>query len=185
MRQIFDNTLMQQQPNLAVTFVDNHDSQPLQALESYVESWFKPLAYALILLRPQGYPCIFYADYYGANYKDYGKDGHIHEVWIDSHRWLIDKLLYARKHYAYGDCYDYFDRPNLVGWTRIGTVEHPKAMAAILSNGEGGSKWMQVQKPNRIFYDLTEHIKEPIQTNENGWGEFSCRGGSVSVWVEK
>jgi alpha-amylase len=185
MRQIFDNTLMQQQPNLAVTFVDNHDSQPLQALESYVESWFKPLAYALILLRPQGYPCIFYADYYGANYKDYGKDGHIHEVSIDSHRWLIDKLLYARKHYAYGDCYDYFDRANLIGWTRIGTVEHPKAMAAILSNGEGGSKWMQVQKPNRVFYDLTEHIKEPIQTNENGWGEFSCRGGSVSVWVEK
>jgi len=57
--QIFDNTLVKDQPTLAVTFVDNHDSQPLQSLESIVEAWFKPLAYALILLRQEGYPCIF------------------------------------------------------------------------------------------------------------------------------
>ena len=56
----------------AVTFVDNHDSQPLQALESTVEPWFKPLAYALILLRREGYPCVFYPDYYGAEYEDTG-----------------------------------------------------------------------------------------------------------------
>ena len=70
LRQIFDNTLIQQQPSLAVTFVENHDSQPLQALESPVESWFKPLAYALILLRREGYPCVFYPDYFGAHYQD-------------------------------------------------------------------------------------------------------------------
>ena len=44
---IFDGTLTQQQPSLSVSFVDNHDSQPLQSLESWVEAWFKPLAYAL------------------------------------------------------------------------------------------------------------------------------------------
>ena len=38
-------------PELAVTLVDNHDTQPLQALEAPVEAWFKPMAYALILLR--------------------------------------------------------------------------------------------------------------------------------------
>ena len=38
-----------------------------------VEPWFKPLAYALILLRREGYPCIFYADYYGAEYEDWGQ----------------------------------------------------------------------------------------------------------------
>ena len=37
LRQIFDNTLIQHQPALAVTLVENHDSQPLQALESIVE----------------------------------------------------------------------------------------------------------------------------------------------------
>ncbi|MCZ0902175.1 alpha-amylase, partial [Microcoleus sp. HI-ES] len=75
MRRILDGTMMQQQPAHAVTFVENHDSQPLQALESVVEPWFKPLAYAIILLRREGYPCVFYGDYYGAEYEDWGRDG--------------------------------------------------------------------------------------------------------------
>jgi alpha-amylase len=73
MQDILKGTLMQERPTNAVTLVDNHDSQPLQALESPVEDWFKPLAYAIILLRQQGYPCVFYADYYGAEYEDRGK----------------------------------------------------------------------------------------------------------------
>jgi alpha-amylase len=185
MRGILDNTLMKHLPLFAVTFVDNHDSQPLQSLESVVESWFKPLAYAVILLREQGYPCIFYADYYGANYRDKGPDGNEYEIWMDSHQWIIDRLLFARKHYAYGDQYDYFDHPNTIGWTRLGNENHPRAMAVIMSNGEEGYKWMEVGKPNAIFYDITEHIKDPIQTNEDGWAEFRCNGGSVSVWLEK
>jgi alpha-amylase len=179
MRRILDGTLMQQQPTLAVTFVENHDSQPLQALESVVESWFKPLAYALILLRREGYPCIFYADYYGAHYRDRGQ-----EIWMNSHRQLIDKFLYARQHFAYGEQYDYFDDRDTIGWTRLGDRDRPKAMAVLMSDGPGGRKWMEVGKPNTTFYDLTEHIKEPVQTNERGWGEFQCDGGSVSVWVE-
>lgn len=39
---IFDNTVVQEMPLLAVTLVENHDTQPLQALESVVEAWFKP-----------------------------------------------------------------------------------------------------------------------------------------------
>lgn len=185
MRQILNGTLMQQQPALAVTFVDNHDSQPLQALESPVEDWFKPLAYAFILLRREGYPCVFYADYYGADYSDKGRDGNMHQVRMASHRWLIDKFLHARTHFAYGDQYDYLDHPNIIGWTRSGNAEHPQAMAVIMSDGEGGSKWMEVGKPNTTFYDLTEHVKTPVQTNEQGWGAFYCNGGSVSVWVEQ
>ncbi|NES86638.1 MAG: alpha-amylase [Moorea sp. SIO2B7] len=180
MRRILDGTLMQQQPALAVTFVENHDSQPLQALESVVEAWFKPLAYALILLRREGYPCVFYADYYGANYNDKGYD-----IWLSSHRGIIDKLLYARKNYAYGEQYDYFDHWDIIGWTRLGDNEHPFAMATLMSNGPGGSKWMEVGKPNATFRDLTEHINERVYTNEYGWGEFRCNGGSVSVWIQE
>ncbi|MBD1913859.1 MULTISPECIES: alpha-amylase [unclassified Leptolyngbya] len=183
MRQIFDNTLVQQQPALAVTLVDNHDSQPLQALESVVEGWFKPLAYALILLRREGYPCIFYADYYGAHYKDKGRDGNEHEIWLDSHQWIIDKFLYARQTYAYGDQYDYFDHPNTLGWTRLGDEEHPGGMAVVLSNGEAGIKWMEVGQPNCTYIDITEHIDELITTNDEGWANFRCDAGSVSVWV--
>ena len=183
LRQIFDNTLVQQQPALAVTLVDNHDSQPLQALESVVEGWFKPLAYALILLRRDGYPCVFYADYYGAHYTDRGTDGNEHEIWLESHQWLIDKFLYTRRMYAYGEQYDYFDHGNTIGWTRLGNEEHPRGMAVILSNGDAGRKLMEVGQPNRTYIDITEHICEPVTTNDEGWGEFCCNPGSVSVWV--
>ncbi|MBD2359544.1 alpha-amylase [Tolypothrix sp. FACHB-123] len=185
MRRILDNTMMQKRPTHAVTFVENHDSQPLQALESVVEPWFKPLAYAIILLREEGYPCVFHADYYGAEYEDKGRDGNSYKIFMPSHRWIMDKLLYARKHYAYGPQYSYFDHWNTIGWTRLGDEDHPKAMAVILSDGPEGDKWMEVGKPNTKFIDLTEHVKEPVYTNESGWGQFRCLGGSVSVWVEE
>ncbi|OCQ95584.1 alpha-amylase [Oscillatoriales cyanobacterium USR001] len=183
MRQIFDNTLVKEQPTLAVTLVENHDSQPLQSLESVVEAWFKPLAYALILLRREGYPCIFYADYYGAHYKDKGRDGNEYEIWLDSHKWIIDKLLFARKTFAYGDQYDYFDHANTIGWTRIGNEEHPGGMAVVLTNGGDGTKWMEVKQANRTYIDLTENISDPVVTNNDGWAEFRCKGGAVSVWI--
>jgi alpha-amylase len=184
MRTILDGTMMKHLPLFAVTLVENHDTQPLQALESVVESWFKPLAYAIILLRAEGYPCIFYADYYGAHYRDRGRDGNEYEIWLDSHKDTIDRLLLARQHYAYGPQYDYFDHPDIIGWTRLGSEQHPRAMAVLMSDGPGGSKWMEVGKPRTLFYDITGHMPEPIHTNEHGWGEFRCDGGSVSVWVE-
>jgi len=181
--QIFENTLVKDQPTLAVTLVENHDSQPLQSLESIVEDWFKPLAYALILLRQEGYPCIFYADYYGAHYTDRGKDGNEYEIWINSHQWLLDKFLFVRQNFAYGEQYDYFDHPNTIGWTRQGDKEHLGGVAVVLSNSEEGRKSMQVGQPNKTYIDITENVKEPITTNDDGWAEFRCNGGSVSVWI--
>ena len=183
--QIFENTLLKDQPTLAVTLVENHDSQPLQSLESIVEAWFKPLAYALILLRQEGYPCIFYGDYYGAHYKDWGKDGNEYEIWMESHKWLLDKFLFARQTYCYGEQLDYFDHPNTIGWTRLGDEEHSGGMAVVLSNGEDGQKWMNVGHPNSTYIDITEHVDDPVTTNDDGWAEFRCNGGSVSVWIKK
>lgn len=183
LRQIFTNTLVKSQPTLAVTLVENHDSQPLQSLESVVEPWFKPLAYALILLRAEGYPCIFYADYYGAHYKDNGRDGNEYEIWLDSFQEILDQFLFARETYAYGDQYDYFDHPNTIGWTRLGNDKHPGGVAVVLTNGSEGFKWMEIGQPNKTYKDITGHIKDTITTNDDGWAEFRCLGGSVSVWV--
>ncbi|KAH8920242.1 glycoside hydrolase family 13 protein [Atractiella rhizophila] len=69
--QIFEGTLVQRRSTEAVTLVDNHDTQPYQTVESWVQPWFKPLAYALILLRNEGYPCVFMGDLRGCNrYKE-------------------------------------------------------------------------------------------------------------------
>jgi alpha-amylase len=183
LRTIFEETLVQTHPELAVTLVDNHDSQPLQSLESVVEPWFKPLAYALILLRRDGYPCVFYADYYGAHYTDKGRDGNEYEIFLDSHQWIIDKFLTARHTYGYGEQQDYLDDENLIGWTRLGTEQHPGGMAVVLSNGEAGEKRMNVGQPHRTYIDMTEQVSESVTTDEKGWASFRTQAGSVSVWV--
>ncbi len=183
LRQIFDNSLVSIHPDLAVTLVSNHDTQPLESLESVVEEWFKPLAYSMILLRQSGYPCIFMADYYGAEYSGKARDGNDYDIKINSHKWMIDKFLYARKTFCFGDQYDYFDHSSCVGWTRTGDENHPGGMAVLLSNGEAGTKNMQTATPGTSYYDLTEHFDDEITTDGNGWAEFRCPAGSVSVWV--
>lgn len=185
MRRLFDGTLTRERPTQIVTFVENHDSQPLQALESVVEPWFKPLAYAAILLREEGYPCVFAADYYGAEYEDFGRDGRRYRIVMPSQRLLIDTFLKARRDYAYGQQTDYLDDPDVIGWTRKGDESHPKAMAVLMSDGPGGEKWMDAGRPYATFVDLTEHVKGPLGANEHGWAPFRCEGGSVSVWVQE
>lgn len=69
LQNLLKDTLVMNHPELAVTFIDNHDSQKNSSLESQVKDWFKPLAYGLILLMEKGYPCIFYGDYYGVSGK--------------------------------------------------------------------------------------------------------------------
>ena len=36
---------------------------------------------------------------------------------------------------------------------------------------------------NATYDDATEHVREPVVTDDEGWGAFRCRAGSVSVWV--
>lgn len=182
LRTIFDGTLVKLRPDKAVTFVENHDSQPCQSLESTVEPEFKPLAYALILLRREGYPCVFYGDYYGTEYPNC-RGGY--PVILHSHRWLIDKFIEARRHFSYGDQHDYFDHPNTIGWVRTGNENHPGAMAVVMSNAADGNKLMNVFRAGQTFYDVTEHISEKVITNDDGWGNFRCRGGKVSVWLQE
>jgi alpha-amylase len=186
MRKLLDGTVMKSQPSHAVTYVEDHNSQPLQeALGSAVEPWFKPLAYALILLRREGYPCVFYADYYGAQYEGYGRDRSSYLVNMPSHRSILDKFLYVRKYFDLDVQYDYFDHPDIIGWTRASTQDNTRAIAVIMSDSLAGSKLMNTEMPQVEFIDITEQIKEPVQTDGNGWGEFKCMGGSVSVWIPK
>ncbi|MDK9793680.1 MULTISPECIES: alpha-amylase [unclassified Vibrio] len=177
MRQIMNGTLMKDNSVKAVTLVENHDTQPLQALESTVDWWFKPLAYAFILLREEGYPSVFYADYYGAQYSDKGHD--INMVKVP----YIKELVTLRKDYAYGKQHSYLDHWDVIGWTREGDANHPHSMAVIMSDGPGGSKWMYTGKPSARYVDKLGIRTEEVWTDANGWAEFPVNGGSVSVWV--
>ncbi|MEX6688958.1 alpha-amylase [Danxiaibacter flavus] len=184
---IFNDTLVATRPELAVTLVDNHDTQPLQALEAPVEAWFKPIAYALILLRAQGYPCIFYPDLFSATYTDKGGDGNDYEIFLPACD-KIDKLILARKQYAYGEQRDYLDHPNCIGFTREGVDEVGNSgCAVIISNSEDGFKTMDTGARNagKTFIDLLGNHEGEIKLDEDGCGEFQVMAGSVSVWVQK
>lgn len=180
---ILNNTLVKELPYLAVTLVENHDTQPLQSLESLVEAWFKPLAYAIILLRDEGYPCVFGADYFGTNYKDW-KNGKEYEIWMSSHKWMIDLFLEARQKYTFGTRRDYFDNKHTIGWTFEGDDEH-KSMAVIMNNYVDDIKWMETGKPKIWYKDITNHVQKSVKTNKWGWAPFKTRGGKVSVWIEE
>jgi alpha-amylase len=184
---IFENTLVNANPNLAVTLVSNHDTQPLQALEAPVDPWFKPIAYALILLREKGYPCIFHPDLYSAEYIDKGQDGNDHHIVMPS---LASLPLFCRirKEASYGREHDYFDHSNCIGWTREGEDDIPlSGCAVVISNGDPGNKRMFIgeRHAGKQFVDALEHELQEILIDENGEAEFYCPGGSVSVWVEK
>ena len=185
MRTIFDDTLVRIMPDKAVTVISNHDTQPLQALEAPVEPWFKPIAYALTLLRDEGYPCVFYPDLFGANYKDFGKDGNEYDIWMPGVE-NIDNLLQARRDHAYGMQRDYFDHANCIGWTREGDDEH-RGCAVVISNGDNGNKTMEMGKryAGKTFIDMMGKNKAKVKINKDGWGEFFAPAGGVSVWVQK
>lgn len=182
---IFDNSLISSIPQLAVTVTDNHDTQPLQSLEAPVDPWFKPLAYALILLREKGYPCIFYPDLYGAEYTDKGGDGKDYTIFLPKIE-CLPEMITLRKDVAYGIQHDYLDHPNCIGWTREGDEEMPgSGCAVLLSNGDKGNKKMFVglQHKGKRFKDTLNKIMKRVTIDENGEAEFFCEAGSVSVWV--
>lgn len=184
---IFRNTLIESHPHLAVTFVDNHDSQPLQSLEAYVDFWFRPLAYAMILLREQGIPCVFYPDLYGASYMDIDTEGNPAEVELVT----IEKLSLMtrlRKDVSYGFQRDYIDHSNCIGWTREGIADKgDSGLAVLLSNGEAGIKRMEIGAGHagKKMIDAFGYCPEEIIIGQDGTAEFYCQSGSVSVWVFK
>lgn len=174
MRRLFEGTLTGRDSWHSITFVDNHDTQPGQALQSWVMDWFKPLAYGIILLQEAGIPCVFYGDYYGIP--------HDHMEPVTE----LKKLLTLRKEYAYGKQHSYYDHPDVVGFTREGEKEKPSSgLALLVSDGPGGGKRMfaGVGAAGKTFWDYMGNCLEPVVIDQDGWGNFRVEGGSVSVWV--
>ena len=176
LKHIFEGSLIEARPDHAVTFVDNHDTQYGQSLQSFVEDWFKPLAYALILLRQDGVPCVFYSDYYGNPPQG--------RPMVPN----LGKLIKARRWYAYGEQVDCFDDEHIVGWVRRGDVEHEgSGMAVVMSDGESGSLRMEVGSAfaGQQFYDALGKFTEPATIGDDGFGEFFTDARNVSVWVPR
>jgi alpha-amylase len=190
-------TLMAEQPAKAVTFVECHDYEHGRAYESHVQEWLKPLAYAFILLRAQGYPVVFYPDLYGSA----NKDAHVGQPCGKAY---LELLLRLRQQFALGE-ERFYGGGQQIGWVRLGGVPGARgAMAVVLSNALGGvrSVRMDTGRPNQRFYHLAT-IKlsdgfrvvrgryelfgdkaDALHTNGAGYGDFVTEGGAVTIWLE-
>ena len=98
----------------------------------------------------------------------------------------LSMLLKLRKEYAYGVQHDYFDHPEIAGWTREGDATHPDSgLAVILTDNRGGSKEMYVGKhfAGMEFVDSLERSKEIVVIDDQGYGNFTVGDGSIGVWI--
>lgn len=196
MNRLLDGALVKSDPEHAVTFVDNHDSQAGSSLASNVDDWFKPLAYGLILLMEGGYPVLFYGDYYSVSReadageekeaveKDAGGKEIVREA--SPHRKIIDILLEARRRYAYGEQTLLFDHPSTVGLVRRGDEEHPgSGLVYLMSNSEAGTKDISFgpEHAGEVWREFTGSIADTVTLDENGTGRFSVDGRNIAVWV--
>ncbi|KAK9482937.1 glycoside hydrolase superfamily [Lipomyces starkeyi] len=178
LRAIFDGTLVQARPISAVTLVMNHDTQPHQALEAPIEGFFKSIAYGLILLRQEGYPCVFWGDLEGISgeYKEEPSCGG-----------QLSDIILARKMYAYGEQDDYFDYPTCLGWVRRGAWDRLNGCAVIVSNAGPGEKRMFVGEEHKgeIWTDVLGWEQGEVHIGEDGNADFKCPATSMAVWVNK
>ena len=173
MRNMLAGTLVDTRAQHAVTFVDNHDTQPGQALESWVDGWFKAAAYGLILLRKEGYPCVFWGDLKGIPARGIGSVSELR------------KLMRLRLYSAYGTERDWFDDPDVIGLTRDGSADMPgSGLAFLCTNARGGTKRMEMGRrfAGRTFICAIGN-QSPVTIDRDGWGEFAVRDGGCSVYV--
>jgi alpha-amylase len=202
LRELNRGTLMAEQPAKAVTFVENHDYQFGRALDSHVREWIKPIAYAYILLRAGGYPCIFHADYYGV---DPALDGRGQPPG----KAYLDLLIQVRKQFALGD-ERYYDDRNVAGWVRMGGVRGARGALAVVINIAGAGVRainMDTGRTNKRFYHLAtiKHSgahglggfvivrsaynlygdkSQGLTTGADGKADFVADAGCVSIWLE-
>ena len=177
MREIYAHTLVSAHPDLAVTFVDNHDTQEGQALQSWIQPWFKEQAYSLILLRMKGTPTVFWGDLCGV------LDRQVNPVGEN-----LQKLLILRHHAEFLSEYDYFDHPDLIGWSSTLNFEDQRiGLATLLTNGSGGSKYMIIDpsQAKKTYVDLFGRHTLPVQLDENGGATFYVNDGACSVWISQ
>lgn len=180
-RKIFTKSLVSLRPDLTVTFVTNHDTQENQSLAAPIEPWFIPHAYALILLRVEGTPCVFWGDVFGINGpkpRDPACGGR------------LIRLVMARRYYAYGRQVDYFDDSKCIGWVRYGSMTDDEVCGIVVLINTAWSwrkKRMNVGKSamGQIWTDIMGWVWSGVLIDPFGYGDFVVGPRTISVWTWK
>lgn len=167
LRTLWNGTLAEEEPDYAVPFVDNHDTQKGQALESWVMDWFRPQANAILLLSDLKVPCAFYGDLYGMVNGTPKTKG-------------IEEMLKIRSRFNEGKIHRYDSGdPQMLAWKSEG--RHPYFVVLT----EAGRKQIGIQEPDlasRVLADVLDSA-HTVRLDENGQAVLDCPDGGLSIWV--
>ncbi|MGM0502783.1 MAG: alpha-amylase [Bacillota bacterium] len=152
----------------AVTFVDNHDTD--RDDEHKAISNRKMQAYAYILMRESGLPCVYWKDYY---------------IWGLKEK--LDKLIEARHKFAYGPGYESNTNDyNTYSYIREGKIEIDNSglVMMITQSEEGGliTKEINSCQANTVFHDYTGNVDGKVITDDKGVGEFKVQATADKGW---
>lgn len=92
-----------------------------------------------------------------------------------------------RRDNAHGEERDFFDDPNLIGFTRAGVPEVPgSGLAVLITDSQGGSKRMCVGPAlaGRTFRCVLGGQRS-VRVDEGGWGVFTTAPGRPAVYVPR
>jgi alpha-amylase len=165
-------TVMKERPSMAVTFVDNHDIVRDNPIVND-----KMLAYAFILTH-EGYPCVFWQDYYNWDLAQQGyKSG-------------IEALVKIHEDNAGGATSILYCDDNLYIMQRNGAGGQ-KGLVFVLNNrgNAWNGTWVQTQWSNTRFVPAAWRGRDdgsaPQEqwTQGHGWGEFYAPPRGYAVYV--
>jgi alpha-amylase len=165
-------TLMKERPDDAVTFVENHDVVRDSPIVND-----KMLAYAFILTH-EGYPCVFWQDYYTWGLGEAGyKSG-------------IATLVGIHEDHAAGATSVLYCDDNLYIMQRSGFGAQ-KGLIFVLNNGGNAwnGAWVQTQWQNTKFVPAAwrgrndNGTPQEQWTRGDGWGEFYAPPRGYAVYV--
>lgn len=187
LRTILRDSLLQRRAEASVTLVTNHDTQPGQTCYTPMHSQLKALFYAFILLRQDGYPCIFWGDLFGTHGPHAEPPACLAPAknTKEQRRSLLPDLIMCRRLFAYGEQKDYWDSPSCIGWTRAGKLDGGGLAVVLNVSSRSTAKKMRVGTPGEVWTDLLGLVKDEVKIEASGYGAFSCKSMGVSVFVKK
>ena len=168
MRQLQFAGLTERRGSLSVSFVDNHDTDAASSPVSSPVVNLKMLAYAYILMRDKGYPCIFWKDF--------------HEYGLGRE---IAKLIDLRKRYAFGGSYEHSESDSDVyAYSRTGDGAHP-GLLLVLNDGGNTAKGITTRFKSTTLVERTGSSTKEVKTDAGGHASFPIAARSYAVWVPK
>jgi alpha-amylase len=172
---VYGETILQNQPQSTVTFVENHDLRD----EGRPITNDKLLAYSYILTH-EGYPCVFWKDYF--NY----------DLALRDTPNGIDALVQAHEKYAAGATKVLYLDDNFYIMQRGGYADKPGLIYVLNNNGDAWQgQWVTTQWANASFQPVAwwgrndQNRPEDQSTGPDGRGQFFASARGFAVYALK